>query len=599
MGVQQELFELRNLVAGKSFRVVEEPDGSITVTAGDATLMGVGAVGAVMAGAKNVVDCDLHLGAGDVINQAVLDSVAGVSLTLSGGFGTFGTNLRTVTVPAAFLAVDEDRRIVMLNGERADVYYSSFDNTPAGFDGFINTLQPSVVQRHWLYTISGNTMYFYVAGEAPADVVLVEKKVIQLPIGDVSFLLSDIPDGITFSGYGKKESRIMIDDDSPALGAACVFEHLTLFVVPAELHQIFSGASDKSYNGIEFNFTHFDGYNNGTERTVIYNGLSGGTFKYRGCTSNFPNGFVFETASAGGVGDVIDIRDHSGYGGVWNDGVSTFLRVQDSCMVYKSNSAVQNGIVQSYNVSPSTTSYNAVLMNSEFVSEETDLAVVNSEELGDSIVAGYFADPVYAVNCTFRSSGSPFGVPNPDILFDLNANNSNEWKRSKFWGCDYRTVAIINGDGNPDHIAIAGLRHTYDGTGTGANTAETELAFLNLFGGAFERDGLTAVFTVEGAFAANANNKTVRLKFGNATLLDTGAMAVNNSGFIAKVRIRRTGANAQQMSAQLICNGQTRVASANLTQDLATQLKFAVTGQNGTAVANDIVVRNVSIDWEL
>jgi hypothetical protein len=53
---------------------------------------------------------------------------------------------------------------------------------------------------------------------------------------------------------------------------------------------------------------------------------------------------------------------------------------------------------------------------------------------------------------------------------------------------------------------------------------------------------------VWGTTAANANNKTINVKFGSTTIAIMSAVAANNKDFAADLQIYRTGSNAQQIN---------------------------------------------------
>lgn len=70
-------------------------------------------------------------------------------------------------------------------------------------------------------------------------------------------------------------------------------------------------------------------------------------------------------------------------------------------------------------------------------------------------------------------------------------------------------------------------------------------------------NGDYAEFDAFGEFAANANNKTLKCKFGSATIFNTGAVAFNTSNWRLNVKILRTGASAQKCIATFWSNDAT------------------------------------------
>mgnify|MGYP003643927588 FL=1 len=85
-----------------------------------------------------------------------------------------------------------------------------------------------------------------------------------------------------------------------------------------------------------------------------------------------------------------------------------------------------------------------------------------------------------------------------------------------------------------------------------------------------------------GVFAANANNKTLKLKFGSQTILTSGAIAANGGSWQIEATILRTGAATQEIIASLISGNSsvteltTRTAG---TQTLSTSNILLITGQ--------------------
>lgn len=131
---------------------------------------------------------------------------------------------------------------------------------------------------------------------------------------------------------------------------------------------------------------------------------------------------------------------------------------------------------------------------------------------------------------------------------------------------------------------------------TGANTTETDLAAFTL---APNYLGIGEGFrlTLWAQTAANANNKRLRVYLGTTTLFDTTALAANNEAWAFDLMLLRTGAAAQSWrsygfrGATVVAAG-TNVGTENM--DLARQVR--VTGQNGTAAANDLVLRGAVLE---
>jgi hypothetical protein len=130
---------------------------------------------------------------------------------------------------------------------------------------------------------------------------------------------------------------------------------------------------------------------------------------------------------------------------------------------------------------------------------------------------------------------------------------------------------------------------------TAANTTETTLATVTI-----KAQSLTVIengFKIKawGTFAANANTKTLRVKFGSTTLIQNDkTTAPNGVDWMVEVYILYRSNNVMSVSAQMQvdCVNQTP-NSVVVGEDDDTDLDFKITGQNGTASANDITKEGI------
>jgi len=100
-----------------------------------------------------------------------------------------------------------------------------------------------------------------------------------------------------------------------------------------------------------------------------------------------------------------------------------------------------------------------------------------------------------------------------------------------------------------------------------------------------------------GVFASNSNNKTIKLKFGSQTILDTGAIAANSGSWKIEASIIRTSATTQEIIASLI-SGNSSVAEVATrtqgTQTLSNSNDLIITGQgtsNEDITQNGLIVK--------
>jgi len=94
-----------------------------------------------------------------------------------------------------------------------------------------------------------------------------------------------------------------------------------------------------------------------------------------------------------------------------------------------------------------------------------------------------------------------------------------------------------------------------------------------------------------GEFAANANNKTLKCKFGTATIFNTGAVAFNTANWRLNVKILRTGSSAQKCIATFWSND----ATTPFLQEINTTAISLASNQTvqftGEATANDDITQ--------
>lgn len=130
-------------------------------------------------------------------------------------------------------------------------------------------------------------------------------------------------------------------------------------------------------------------------------------------------------------------------------------------------------------------------------------------------------------------------------------------------------------------------------------TGEDTLSQLTMKGALLNVNLDSFVFEYGGTFAANANAKRLRLKFGATMILDTGALALNGGAFRIRGRVMRTGAATQKAIAEIVTSAALLPSSASFTlptEVLSGDVDFILTGE---AVAdNDIVKEMAAIDWK-
>jgi len=135
--------------------------------------------------------------------------------------------------------------------------------------------------------------------------------------------------------------------------------------------------------------------------------------------------------------------------------------------------------------------------------------------------------------------------------------------------------------------------------GTDASTNETVLFTSNLPSKLLNNNGKGLHILAVVSVAANANTKDVRVRMGSLTgtiLADTGAVGANNKAYFMEVWIIRTGASSQDVFCASKVSTTVITGFVQTTVNSSSGIQFVVTGQNGTASANDAVLRAVWVD---
>lgn len=135
--------------------------------------------------------------------------------------------------------------------------------------------------------------------------------------------------------------------------------------------------------------------------------------------------------------------------------------------------------------------------------------------------------------------------------------------------------------------------------GTINNTSETDLWSYSVLGNTLAVDGATLRVHASGRFAANGNTKTLRLKWGSTVICTHPLIPTPNAvSWVLDATIIRTAANTQRCSSFLMIGSTHDKAdnqSVSLT-DTANQT-LSITGQNGTASSNDIIMDYVELSF--
>lgn len=183
---------------------------------------------------------------------------------------------------------------------------------------------------------------------------------------------------------------------------------------------------------------------------------------------------------------------------------------------------------------------------------------------------------------------------------------------SDYWKPGGTDVAVADGGTGSSTAATARvalsineLLKTITTQGANSGTGETDLATYSVAGGKLAATGDSVWFEASGTFAANANNKTVRVRFGSGAttqVFSTGISTANNLQWTIRGRIIRTGAATQKGYAQFInsgggASGSLGQSTTALNHTLSGAADLRVTGQSGTG-SNDILLETFVVGFD-
>jgi hypothetical protein len=140
-----------------------------------------------------------------------------------------------------------------------------------------------------------------------------------------------------------------------------------------------------------------------------------------------------------------------------------------------------------------------------------------------------------------------------------------------------------------------------------SGTSETDLASYTVPAGYLATNGDSVWFEAAGTFAATANTKQVRVRFGGGSqtlVFDSSGQAVNNNKWAIRGRIIRTGAATQKGYGQLTTNNSAMLIAGSA--DIRTNLDATLSGTNAlrvtgtsSAASNDILIETFIVGANL
>lgn len=228
--------------------------------------------------------------------------------------------------------------------------------------------------------------------------------------------------------------------------------------------------------------------------------------------------------------------------------------------------------------------------------------------------ASSIAISTYESNSVFLhvSASNEEGLLNKGLVFQSGANNNNVlgmtitgYTTSSIENNGAGNIVIASGlsvpvGGSTSTMPVRGALATeLSATATIGNTNETDLQTYTFPANAFNTNKQAVHIKAWGTFAANGNNKTVRIYFGSVAFVNSTAIAANGTKWVIEGTVYRTGSSTQK-SVGHIAHGTTEVGHQQntLTETDTAAITIKVTGQNGTSSANDIVCQGMTVEFQ-
>jgi len=176
---------------------------------------------------------------------------------------------------------------------------------------------------------------------------------------------------------------------------------------------------------------------------------------------------------------------------------------------------------------------------------------------------------------TFEDDKVGFGVASPTSILSLKMGTGTG-------------VSEASGKANVNTTAV----------GTDANTVEKDLITYSLPANSLSADGKLVKITAWGSVAANGNTKTIRLDFGATTIRQIGPSAMNGLDWRMDGLVIRTDATTQDaMATEFLDTSAQDTTNTTPTETLSGAVVIKITGENGTAAANDIVAEGMLVEY--
>lgn len=151
--------------------------------------------------------------------------------------------------------------------------------------------------------------------------------------------------------------------------------------------------------------------------------------------------------------------------------------------------------------------------------------------------------------------------------------------------------------GSTDKVVVGGAVYVSTTAVGNVGAGEDDLMSASIAASTLGTNNMSLQFEMHFTTAANANNKTIKVKFGSTTLWDSGAVAANNQRVRVNGRIYRTGAATQIAVVEVMVSGgyTSTVATSSPTETLSGAITLKATGE--ATSDNDIQQLGMFVNW--
>lgn len=146
---------------------------------------------------------------------------------------------------------------------------------------------------------------------------------------------------------------------------------------------------------------------------------------------------------------------------------------------------------------------------------------------------------------------------------------------------------------------VGATLHTDTTTVGNSGASETDLMSYLLKATSLNTDKSYLELSAWGTYAANANNKTIKLKIGSTTIYDTTSVAANDGAWSITAKLIRTAAGSAKSIVEMIAQSALvtkKVEYTAISEDFTTDLTIVVTGQGSSD--DDIKQEGLIIKWQ-